>query len=388
LLANTEVMIQAIELWQGIDLDLVPCVSPDNTSLYLTLQLNEQAEGDVSSNALSTETNPDTATPENTTESEADVQASADQKPSSNAVNTQQRVVLVFDCDALAQLKPLSQELQSVLNVTSSSVDLRVQLDQLSVTSEEMALIDTGAVVVIPAAFQANWDIVAVSETPDVPLRFGGHVKHAEHALELQLAHYETASSVQIDTPGPSKLADSNASDLGGSDAGDLDTNDLDISSSDNDAVSVVADDADAGSLDKSTIDNPDNITDTAAPDQLDAAELNQLASAELSHPQDPDSNVNSEAAADTPERSNEIQSEQERNQVANHAVTVWCDQLCSIPVKELLGVHASAQATPLHSLDAQQLSLVQGNSIIAHGSLLSYGRGSVVAVSQRTRIE
>jgi len=65
-------------------------------------------------------------------------------------------------------------------------------------------------------------------------------------------------------------------------------------------------------------------------------------------------------------------------------AVTVWCTQLCSIAIKELLGIDTKAHNTRAHSLDAKQISIVQGESTIALGSLLSYGRGSVVAVSER----
>jgi len=229
LLSNTEAMIQAIELWQEIDLDLVPCGAPDSTSLHLSLQLNDN----------------DNASP---------------------------AVVMVFDCATLVQLKSLSPELKSVVNVTSSNVDLRVQLDRLSISSEELAMIEDGAVVIIPAAYQPEWGVVAISATPEVPLRFGGRVEKGDQALQVQIAHHEA------------------------------------------------------------------NTSDVAA-------------------------------GADRP---------------SDDSVTVWCKQMCTIPVKELLGIDAGEQSAQLISLDARELKLVQGESTIAHGSMLSYGRGSVMAVSER----
>ncbi len=269
LLSNSEVMIQAIELWQEIDLDLVPCEAPDNASLHLSLQLtagagaNSDSGADAISTALEESTQSQVATSESSTQT------------NSNVTNNQQRIVMVFDCATLVQLKPLSLELQSVLSVKSSSIELRVQLDQFSIPSDEMAMIENGAVVVIPAAYQSEWVIAAISATPEVPLKFGGTVEQGDQALQLQIAHQEASRSD------------------------------------------------------------------------------NQVGSGET----------------------------------LDDSVTVWCKQLCSIPVKELLGLDTSDQTTNLHSLDARELKLVQGESTIAHGSLLSYGRGSVVAVSERLMV-
>jgi len=303
LLSNTEVMIQAIELWQEIDLDLVPCEAPESTFLHLSLQL--QGNANTSDNASATELAATSKNQVDTDESavvdstddsavessDASEQVSGEQRArasdsgadtashsNANASNHQPRIVMVFDCATLIQLKSLSQELQSVLSVTSSSIELRIQLDQLSITAEELEKIENGAVVVIPAAYQPEWGIVAISTTPEVPLRFGGTVEKGDQALQVQFAHHES---------------------------------------------------------------NP------------------------------------SDNSANNPVGSDET---------SDDSITVWCKQLCSIPVKDLLGIDTSDQTTQLFSLDARELELVQGDSAIAHGSLLSYGRGSVVAISESER--
>lgn len=297
LLANTEVMLQAIELWQEIDLDLVPCEAPGNTSLHLSLQLQDNANTDGNANrtalVATTENQVETddsaaaggtvesaGEPPETGEQTANEAGARPESPAQSNATTasnQPRIVMVFDCATLVQLKSLSQELQSVLSVTSSSVDLRVQLDQFSITSEELAVLDTGAVVVIPAAYQPNWEIVAISDSPDVPLRFQGNAKQSDQSLQVQFAHHEAISS---------------------------------------------------------------NHKDSSDVDLLDES--------------------------------------------SNDYVTVWCKQQCSVPIKELLGVDTAAQTTQLHSLDVRELHIMQGESTIANGSLLAYGRGSVVAVSER----
>jgi len=299
LIANTEVMLQAIELWQEIDLDLIPCEAPDNTTLHLSLQLQDSPDSNTnSSNANSTAL---VATKENQLQAdESGVAESADESVVESAEAGEQRataqggnadsqvqsgantntnpprIVMVFDCATLVQLKSLSQELQSVLSVTSSSVDLLVQLDQFSITAEELAVLEAGAVVVIPAAFQPEWDIVAISATPGVPLKFGGSVKQNDRSLQVQFVQHDENSA---------------------------------------------------------------NIPETA----LDGS-----------------------------------------GETSNGPVAVWCTQQCSVPIKELLGVNATSEATQPHSIDARELHIMQGESSIANGSLLSYGRGSVVAVSER----
>lgn len=284
LLSNTEVMIQAIELWQEIDLDLVPCEAPENTSLHLSLQLNNNSGSNAEAqNAGESPTSEpqrqgaesgrvDIDAVETGEAGEQDAKQGSQAQAAANPSQKQQRIVMVFDCATLVQLKSLSQELQSVLNVTSSSIELHIQLDQLNIPPEEMAKIENGAVVVIPAAYQPEWGIVAISATPEVPLKFNGSVKKSDEALQLQISGHEANSS---------------------------------------------------GGL-------------------LGAEEM------------------------------------------SDDTVSLWCKQLCSIPVKELLGMDTSAQAAQLLSLDARELKLVQGESTIAHGSLLPYGRGSVLAVSER----
>lgn len=306
LLANTEVMIQAVELWQEIDLDLVPCEPPESTSLHLSLRLQNK-EHSTNKNVAVSEAEPVSAEPatvepastetpaaapdvENA-ENSADI-TSTENKPSvksdelagqekNGASSNQSRsisddgqphIALVFDYATLIQLKPLSQELELVLSISSSSIDLRVQLDQLSVSADEMAMIEAGAVMVMPAAFEAEWGVVAVSTSPEVPLRFGGSVKQVDQTLQVQFARHDETQPTALD-------------------------------STDDDT---------------------------------------------------------------------------------NASLTVWCEQLCSVPVDELLGFDSNTQSAKLHSLDARSLSIVQGESTVALGSLLPYGRGSVVAVSER----
>jgi len=271
LLANTEVMLQAIELWQEIDLDLVPCEAPGNTSLHLSLQLQDNANTDGNANRTAL-----VATTENQVETDDSAAAGGTVESAGEPPETGEQTA--NEAGARPESPAQSNaELQSVLSVTSSSVDLRVQLDQFSITSEELAVLDTGAVVVIPAAYQPNWEIVAISDSPDVPLRFQGNAKQSDQSLQVQFAHHEAISS---------------------------------------------------------------NHKDSSDVDLLDES--------------------------------------------SNDYVTVWCKQQCSVPIKELLGVDTAAQTTQLHSLDVRELHIMQGESTIANGSLLAYGRGSVVAVSER----
>jgi len=246
LVSNSELFVQAIELWQEIDLDLNPCDQPDDSGIRLSLGL-KPVIGE--SNIAETETTVNHPT---------------------------RRLVAIFSINSLNELKPLTEELNAVLSVESSSVLLQIELDDFEISAEEFDSIESGALVLLPKSYQSEWVIEAKSITPELQFQVSGALIEGKDSTEIRLSVLDKLTDPVVNTVG----------------------------------------------------NNNSNLTD-AFPSSC--------------------------------------------------KVSVHCQNLCEVPIKQLIGSSKNIQIP----VDTSQLILTSANRAVAHGALLAYGDGGVFAVSQ-----
>jgi len=128
LLSEVELVVQAIELWQGVELDLAPVPSP-------------LALAGAGSGAL-----PPTLDAVITT-------------PGYDLVRA---VRLRLPLEALPRLQPADETLKSCFNFNWSSLPASVCLAQMTVTAAEAQRAVPGAMIVLPESFRESWDITGV----------------------------------------------------------------------------------------------------------------------------------------------------------------------------------------------------------------------------------
>jgi len=161
LVSNSELFVQAIELWQKIDLDLMPCEQPGDSGIQLELGLKSAVSEGGSTGQLSESTDKQ---PENT-----------------------RKIAAVFPVESFADLVPLDEELSAVLSVDSSVVLLQVKLDDFEISAEEYNSLESGAVVVLPNSYEPDWFVGATSVTPDLPYYTSGKLKQNKDSAEVLL---------------------------------------------------------------------------------------------------------------------------------------------------------------------------------------------------------
>jgi len=177
LVSNSELFVQAIELWQKIDLDLMPCDQPGDSGIQLELALKPAI----------TEANSTGQTSE-----------SPDSRP-----QTSRKILAVFPVESFADLVPLDEELSGVLSINSSAVLLQVKLDDFEISAEEYDSLESGAVVVLPKSYEPHWIIGAESVTPDLPFYTRGKLKQSKDSTEILLSPLnssESETSTRIDS--------------------------------------------------------------------------------------------------------------------------------------------------------------------------------------------
>ena len=156
LLSNLELFVQSLELWQKIDLDLMPSDAPDRFGITLNLSL--KAPDDVP--AQSPEKHPELA--------------------------------VVFKDDVLSQLAPLNETLSRVISLAGSTVKLQVELDRFEVADDEYAScksngLETGSAVLLPGSFKPDWFVTARCIESEVDYMVRGRLNARSGEIELSL---------------------------------------------------------------------------------------------------------------------------------------------------------------------------------------------------------
>lgn len=290
LVSNSELFVQAIELWQKIDLDLTPSDQPVDSGIHISMTLKAACRAEARPDALKVESDTQHA----------------------------QGIVAVFPHDSLSRLAPLSDELSAVVNIESSSVSLQIELDDFEITSDEFDSLETGAVVILPKSYESEWTIGVKSITPKIPFTVSGSLKQNNDSAEIVLSLPES-SGHQI-----TGVAETNAG---------LQTN------SDSGPESGAESAPGSGS-------HTDNLQTIAGVVVKDRTSVNI-----------------SPSSGDHKKRQ----------------VKVECKHPCVVPIDRLLGDVGNVHLP----LDTSQLSLTCDDRVLAHGSLLAYGRGGILAVNQ-----
>ena len=160
LVSNSELFVQAIELWQKIDLDLMPCEQPDDSGIHLSLTLKAATDENNSDPAMAAVSQP----------------------------NSARRIVAIFPTGSFKELTPLNDELGAVINIESSAMHLQVELDRFEISAEEFEALENGAVVVLPKSYESDWVIAAKSITPDLSFEMTGTVVRNNNSAEVVLS--------------------------------------------------------------------------------------------------------------------------------------------------------------------------------------------------------
>jgi len=113
LLVKAEQMLQAMEYWQGLELDVSPANAPTDTSLVLRLQ---------------------------------HLVASAPYP-----------IYFVFEPAAFTQLSRFTEELSNAVDLSGLAVPHTVQLDSIAIPQNEYNTITEGALILLPASFSDSW---------------------------------------------------------------------------------------------------------------------------------------------------------------------------------------------------------------------------------------
>jgi|GEM_PF-4973001 len=130
LLARAEPMVQTMEFWQSIELDLTPAQMPVNHTLAMRLQ---RVASPVS---LPT--------------------------------------YFVFEAQAYSQLKPIPTDMAKVIDISALNVSHKLRLDSVSLSQAEYDALEEGALVLMPSSFNENWFVTAynVNTTVSQSLQF------------------------------------------------------------------------------------------------------------------------------------------------------------------------------------------------------------------------
>ena len=189
LVSNSELFVQAIELWQKIDLDLMPCNEPVETGIQLNLTLKSDATENTSGESGNTIDNIQHESP--------------------------RKVAAIFPVSSFTELAPLNDELDAVLSIDSSAVLLQVKLDDFEISAEEFGLLESGAVVLLPKSYESEWFIDIDSITPDLPFNMPGTVVWKSTSTEVlfSLKNSQTSQTeVPIKSDAGSELEDNDRS--------------------------------------------------------------------------------------------------------------------------------------------------------------------------------
>ena len=117
LLTEIEMLIQALENWQEVELDLAPSAPPADTTLALRLH---SLTHELSAPAF-----------------------------------------VVFETSAFTQLNDITRQFAEVIGVDSLKVPLKLILDSVSISAEEYNTISEGAMILLPSSFDATWVVRA-----------------------------------------------------------------------------------------------------------------------------------------------------------------------------------------------------------------------------------
>ncbi|MEE9335101.1 MAG: hypothetical protein V3U65_13515 [Granulosicoccaceae bacterium] len=118
LLASAEMLIQGLESWQAIELDLEPAKVPADT--VLALRIHSHADESIPP------------------------------------------AFVAFEAKAFKQLNDVTLQFAGEFGVDSFNIPLKLTLDSMSVSIEEYNLISAGAMVLLPSSFEASWPVQAL----------------------------------------------------------------------------------------------------------------------------------------------------------------------------------------------------------------------------------